>query len=87
MDRTNVLYSLKNYFKDGNCVFLHFIDGSELLVDSEPEYDDFVMHIPLKIKCFDDMLNETYCVPYENILYIVKTTKENIKKLRDAVRY
>ena len=79
MNKTEVITILKDCFKiEGNCVFLHFIDGSELLVQSEPTFFSSNMSVDIEYNNEKSFVEKCY-IPYNSILYITVTTIENVK--------
>lgn len=80
MDKRSIQLILKECFeKEGNGAYLHFIDGSQLLIGLYPKF--FNLHMQVKneydINC--ERVSEIVCIPYSSIIYITLTNAENLR--------
>ena len=84
MEKRSALLVLKNCFKEeGQIAFVHFIDGSNILINNMPNFLDLIMEVKLEYAYGDDEITDICYVPYSSIMYITVTTTETIKKLSE----
>lgn len=80
MDKNTAIIILKECFDtEGNCAFLHFTDGSDLLIEKPQQYFDTAMSIESEYTYGDKTVKDVCFIPYSSILYIIVSNKENIR--------
>lgn len=80
MDKQNLILIVKEHLeKEGNGVYFHLADKSELLINIMPKF--FSLHIKVKKQYTigSDIVTEIVCIPYTSVLYITLTNSENLK--------
>ena len=80
MEKQSLILVLNGCFnEEGNFAILHFVDGSELIVDNKPQY--FSSHMKIEISYDvnrEGTVNEEFVIPFSSVLYI---TLSNVKNL------
>ena len=80
MDRQNLILILKEHLeKEGNGVYLHLVDKSELLTNIMPKFFNLHMRVKKQYTIGSDIVTEIVCIPYTSVLYITLTNSENLK--------
>lgn len=84
MDKNDVVLTLKQCFKEeGNCAFIHFHEGTSLLISKNPIFANLIMIVDVEYDYGEDEIKETYHIPYSSISYIVTTTISNLNAIFD----
>lgn len=80
MDKGTLKILIDEYMSDeGNYVYLHLSDGSELFVNIPPKF--FNLHIQV-VKQYDidgETVKEIVCIPYKNVIYVTLTNSNNLE--------
>ena len=85
MDKKTAILILKECFEvEGNCAFIHFVDGSDILIQNKPNYFGTSMSVESEYKYGEEIVKDVCFIPYSSILYIIVT---NIENLRIATEY
>ena len=80
MDNDSLFAILSDYLSvEGNCAYLHFVDGSEILIYAVPFFHKNYIEIKNKYVVNAKDVNETVCVPYDSIIYVTLSNFENLK--------
>jgi len=85
MDKANLQLVLRESYEknDEACVILHFMDGSELLINQLPSFFSLHMLVNLEYFCDEHKIVESVIIPYSCVLYLTVTSKENLKIIND----
>jgi len=80
MDKTSfILVCNENFNKEGTCMILHFIDGSNLLINKKPIFFNLHMEIKIEFNVEDEVVMEKCIVPFSSIMYVTVTSNKNLK--------
>lgn len=80
MDRQNLIVIVNEHLeKEGNGVYFHLADKSELLINIMPKYFSLHMRVKKQYSIGSDIVTEIVCIPYTSVLYITLTNSENLK--------
>ena len=80
MNKNNLVVLLNECFeKEGNCSYLHLVDGSELLINELPTFFDAFLRVNQKTVMESDEINEVVCIPYGSVMYITLTNVDNLE--------
>lgn len=79
MDKNSVWVLLNDSFNDkDDCVILHFIDGSGMLINNKPNFFNLHMSVEIKKEYDGEIITEVNHIPYSSILYIIETNVKNL---------
>lgn len=79
MDKNEVVLILKEHLvSPDKGAYLHFIDGSNLLIYSTPRFMNMHMQILIEYDINLKQVREMVCIPYSSIIYITLTNKNNL---------
>lgn len=80
MDKGEVMVILREHLVSSDKgAYLHFIDGSNLLINNMPRFMNMHMQILSEYAINLKQIKEMICVPYSSIIYITLTNSENLK--------
>ena len=80
MDRQNLILIVKEHLeKEGNGVYFHLADKSELLINIMPKFFSLHMRVKKQYAINSDIVTEIVCIPYTSVLYVTLTNSENLK--------
>lgn len=81
MDKQSLILILKECFKEEeNGAYLHLIDGSTLLINEIPSFNNLHFQVENKYTVnLEDTVEETICIPYSSVNYITLTNSENLR--------
>lgn len=84
MDKTSLMVILNECFeKEGNSAYLHFVDGSNLFINSLPSFFESHVRVISKYEINGKIISETVCIPYGVVMYITLTNSDNLKIIRE----
>ena len=82
MDKQNLIMVLEECFKEeGNCAILHFLDGSQLLIDKKPKHFSSHMSVNVSYDVNTETIIEQFIIPYSSVLYVTLSNVENLRIL------
>ena len=82
MDKQVLMLVLNECFnEEGNFANLHFMNGSELIVDNRPEYFSSHMKVNSSYELYGETVNEGFIIPYSSVLYVTLSNVENLRIL------
>ena len=80
MDKQEVIITLTEHLvSPDKGAYLHFIDGSNLLINNKPQFMGMHMRILSEYEINLEKVREVICVPYSSVIYITLTNSENLK--------
>ena len=80
MIKNNLVVLLNECFeKEGNCSYLHLVDGSELLIKELPNFFDAFLRVNQRTVMESEEINEVVCIPYSSVMYITLTNFDNLE--------
>ena len=82
MIKNNLVVLLNECFeKEGNCSYLHLVDGSELLIKELPNFFDAFLRVNQRtvMESESEEINEVVCIPYSSVMYITLTNFDNLE--------
>lgn len=84
MDKQTLMVICNECFDvKGNCAYLHFVDGSNLLIKDKPQFFSVHMQVRNTYELNLKEINELICIPYSSVIYVTLTTIENINAVND----
>lgn len=80
MDKNSLTIILNECFeKEGNCAYLHFVDGSNLLINVLPTFFNTHFSVVNEYEINANKCREVVCIPYASVIYITLTHADNLK--------
>lgn len=87
MDKNSIIIILKECFEtEGNCAYLHFVDGSNLLIYHLPIFNNLHMQIQNDYSVWSEKVSEIICIPYTSVIYITLTNSENLRIINEQYK-
>ena len=87
MDKNSLIILLKECFEtEGNCAYLHFVDGSTLLIYNLPIFNNLHMQVQNEYFVLSEKVSEIVCIPYTSVIYITLTNSENLRIINEQYK-
>lgn len=84
MDKQSLYIVLSDWLSEqGNCVYLHLVDKTDLLITEKPFFNNLTFSVKLTHRFGEDVINETHTIPYSSVTYITQTTIKDVNIVND----
>lgn len=84
MDKQSLYIVFNDWLsEEGNCVYLHLVDKTDLLISKKPHFNNLTFSIELSHRFGEDVIHETHVIPYSSVVYITQTNIKDVNIVND----